>query len=69
MPLHKSNWWGDISILAVGRADDLSLKDETDSSRIPPNGTPGYALVGISGGRQWVREFIRFPCGGKLGRC
>ena len=49
----KSNWWGDISILAVGKADDLSLKDETDSSRIPPNGTPGYALVGISGGRQW----------------
>ena len=49
----KSNWWGDISILAVGKADDLSLKDETDSSRIPPNGTPGYALVGISGGREW----------------
>ena len=53
MLLHKSNWWGDISILAVGKADDLSLKDETDSSRIPPNGTPGYALVGISGGRKW----------------
>jgi len=49
----KSNWWGDISILAVGKADDLSLKDETDSSRIPSNGTPGYAVVGISGGRKW----------------
>jgi hemoglobin/transferrin/lactoferrin receptor protein len=49
----KSNWWGDISILAVGKADDLSLKDETDSSRIPSSGTPGYALVGISGGRKW----------------
>ena len=49
----KSNWWGDISILGVGQADDLSLKDETDSSRIPSDGTPGYALVGLSGGRKW----------------
>ena len=49
----QSNWWGDFSILTVGKADDLSLKDETDSSRIPSNGTPGYALFGISGGRKW----------------
>ena len=52
----QSNWWGDFSILAVGRADDLSLKDETDSSRIPSNGTPGYALFGISGGRKWGED-------------
>jgi hemoglobin/transferrin/lactoferrin receptor protein len=37
----------------MGKADDLSLKDETDSSRIPSNGTSGYALFGISGGRTW----------------
>ena len=44
-------WWGELSILAVAKADDLSLKDETDSSRIPENGTPGYTLFGLRGGR------------------
>lgn len=46
-----SPWWAELSILAVGRADDLSLKDETDSSRIPADGTPGFALFGLRGGR------------------
>jgi hemoglobin/transferrin/lactoferrin receptor protein len=45
------NWWAEFSILAVGKADDLSLKDQTDSSRIPENGTPGFALFGFRGGR------------------
>jgi len=44
-------WWSELSVLAVGKADDLSLKDETDSSRIPSNGTPGFALFGLRGGR------------------
>ena len=34
----------------MAKADDLSLKDETDHSRIPDNGTPGYALLGLRGG-------------------
>jgi hemoglobin/transferrin/lactoferrin receptor protein len=46
-----SPWWGELSILAVDRADDLSLKDESDDSRIPTNGTPGYILFGLRGGR------------------
>jgi len=46
-----SPWWGELSILAVGKADDLSLKDETDDSRIPDNGTPRYFLFGLRGGR------------------
>jgi hemoglobin/transferrin/lactoferrin receptor protein len=45
------DWWAEFSILAVGQANDLSLKDETDSSRIPKNGTPGFALLGFRGGR------------------
>jgi len=45
------DWWAEFSILVVGQADDLSLKDETDSSRIPENGTPGFALFGLRGGR------------------
>ena len=46
------NWWGDISLLVVGEANSLSLKDEVDASRIPSSGTPGYTLLGISGGRK-----------------
>ena len=44
-------WWAELSVLAVGKADDLSLKDETDKSRIPAEGTPSYAIVGLRGGR------------------
>ena len=46
-----SPWWGELSILGIGKADELSLKDETDNSRIPDNGTPGYFLFGLRGGR------------------
>jgi hemoglobin/transferrin/lactoferrin receptor protein len=46
-----SPWWGELSILAVDKADKLSLKDESDDSRIPTNGTPGYILFGLRGGR------------------
>ena len=46
-----SPWWGEFSILAVGKANELSLKDETDSSRIPSSGTPGFALLGLRGGK------------------
>ena len=45
-----SPWWAEFSILAVGKADALSLKDKTDHSRIPDQGTPGYALFGLRGG-------------------
>ena len=46
-------WWAELSVLAVGKADDLSLKDETDKSRIPAEGTPSYAIVGLRGGRDF----------------
>ena len=46
-----SKWWGEISILAVGKAENLSLKDLTDLSRIPSGGTPRYALFSLKGGR------------------
>ena len=47
------SWWAELSVLAVGKADDLSLKDETDKSRIPEEGTPSYAIVGLRGGRDF----------------
>ena len=45
----RSNWSSALSFLAVSKADDLSLKDATDITRIPSNGTPGYFLANIYG--------------------
>ncbi len=42
-----SNWSSVFSLLAVGKADRLSLKDETDITRIPSSGTPNYFLANI----------------------
>jgi hemoglobin/transferrin/lactoferrin receptor protein len=36
-----------VSGRAVQRAHELSLKDETDTQRIPPSGTPRYAVVSL----------------------
>ena len=44
-----SNWSSALSFLGVSEANDLSLKDKTDVSRIPSNGTPGFSLVNIYG--------------------
>ena len=44
-----SNWSSALSFLAVSKADDLSLKDETDITRIPSSGTPAYFLTNFYG--------------------
>ena len=44
-----SNWSSALSFIAVSKADNLSLKDETDVTRIPGNGTPSYFLTNIYG--------------------
>ena len=50
----SSPWMGELSIVAVSKADKLSLKDETDTSRIPDHGTPGYLLWGLRGSYAWA---------------
>jgi hemoglobin/transferrin/lactoferrin receptor protein len=35
-------------VWAVGRSDELSLRDELDTSRIPQDGTPGFATSGLT---------------------
>ncbi|MHC4599314.1 MAG: TonB-dependent receptor [Planctomycetota bacterium] len=32
-------------VVAAGRAEKLSLRDQSDTQRIPPGGTPGYGLI------------------------
>ena len=46
-----SNWraWG--SARFADKQDQLSLKDETDTERIPPGGTPGYGVFAV--GASW----------------
>jgi hemoglobin/transferrin/lactoferrin receptor protein len=36
--------WGEVVIRAAADADRLSLRDISDTRRIPPGGTPGYVV-------------------------
>ncbi len=46
----ESGWNAWVSGRAADRQDRLSLKDATDSRRIPPGGTPGYGVVSLGAG-------------------
>lgn len=43
-------WWTEAYVWSVDNQNELSLKDATDLSRIPPGGTPGFTIFGVSGG-------------------
>jgi len=43
-------YWAQADLLMADEADRLSLRDETDTTRIPPGGTPGYGVLGVRGG-------------------
>lgn len=45
-----ADWWLVADVLMAAKADKLSLRDETDTERIPPGGTPGYGVFGVRGG-------------------
>jgi hemoglobin/transferrin/lactoferrin receptor protein len=42
--------WVEGVCLAADKADQLSADDERDTQRIPPGGTPGYAVLSLRGG-------------------
>jgi len=42
--------WLEVWVWTADDADELSLRDTTDSRRIPPGGTPGYTVVGMAAG-------------------
>lgn len=44
--------WAEAWFWAVDNQDQLSLKDETDLERIPPGGTPGYTVFGLTAGME-----------------
>ena len=46
----SSPWWLQADVLAADKADRLSLRDQADTERVPPGGTPGYGILGLRGG-------------------
>ncbi len=44
--------WLELSGQFAAKQDDLSSRDQGDTQRIPPGGTPSYALVHLRGGWQ-----------------
>lgn len=42
-------WWVEARWIHAEDADRLSLRDITDTSRIPPGGTPGYDVIDVMG--------------------
>ena len=50
-------WWIEGRVSAAARQDQLSARDERDTQRIPPGGTPGYLVASIRGGFQ-VTDYL-----------
>jgi hemoglobin/transferrin/lactoferrin receptor protein len=46
----ERKWWGEFACTLASDADRLSRADAQDTQRIPPGGTPGYALLGLYAG-------------------
>ena len=45
-------WWVEGRITAAARQDELSARDQGDTQRIPPGGTPGYLVASVHAGVQ-----------------
>lgn len=56
----KSDLWVGMRVTAVARGDRLSTRDRSDTSRIPPAGTPGYVAVMFNAGYQVSESFELF---------
>ncbi len=46
----SARYWAEAFLTAADRADRLSTRDREDTQRIPPDGTPGYAVISARGG-------------------
>jgi len=46
----RGRFWGEAWVWTMDNQDQLALRDVTDTSRIPAGGTPGFTILGISGG-------------------
>jgi len=48
----SDKYWIEASMAAADKQDELSTRDMADTQRIPPGGTPGYAVFSIRTGWQ-----------------
>lgn len=46
----STNYWLEASFASADSQDKLSSRDQSDTQRIPPGGTPGYTTFGLRGG-------------------
>ena len=45
-----ASYWLEALVSVADEQDKLSTRDRADTDRIPPNGTPGYAILVLRGG-------------------
>jgi len=51
------DWWVEGVLTMAAKQDKLSTRDAADTSRIPPGGTPGYAVFSLRSGYRFTRNF------------
>lgn len=51
------NYWFEALISMADEQDKLSTRDRADTDRIPPNGTPGYAVLALRGGWRMLNSW------------
>lgn len=51
-------YWLEAVVDAAEKADRLSADDERDTQRIPPGGTPGYAVLTLRGGATVLDDLL-----------
>ena len=49
-------WWAQAEYAWSNHEDRLSLRDATDTRRIPPGGTPGYTVINLRAGLRMGRS-------------
>ena len=50
----ERRYWVEAAVTIVGNQDRLSPRDEADTQRIPPGGTPGYTVYALRGGAEVI---------------
>jgi hemoglobin/transferrin/lactoferrin receptor protein len=51
-----SSFWATFETVMVDNQDKLALRDENDTTRIPPGGTPGYTVYNLRGGLDFTED-------------
>jgi len=52
----EGRYWFEALVSSAAEQDQLSTRDAADTDRIPPGGTPGYAILSLRGGWQATRD-------------